>query len=550
MNSFLDTLKQLGSTRLSIIGGILLLMLAFFIFLSMRVSTPEYSLLYDDLSQSDSTEIAAKLEEASIDYKVKNDGTQVNVSEKDVGRARMILADAGLPNGGSMGYELFDNQSGFGTTNDIVNLNKLRALEGELSRTISALDPVKSARVHLVLPKRELFSRENRQASASVALGIKSAHSLSKEQVLSIQFLVASAVPNLEAKNVSIIDQTGALLARGGEEDQSLATQKADEMRLKYEQRMTRAIEDMISRIVGYGKVRAQVTAELDFDRVSLNEERYDPESQVARSSQTIEESTLERDANEQNVSVENNLPAIGNDFFADSAPSLDQKRLEETTNFEISKTTKSTIREAGELKRLSVAVLIDGQYITDENGNSVYQERSEDQLDKIAALVRSAMGYDAGRGDTLEVVNLQFADIETGADLADNTLFGFDKNRLLQTAEIFAIALAVILILLLVIQPMLTKALAVNDNNAEQDQDSEIETALLSGGDITAALAGPDASQMDPALLENMEDDEMIMNENVQGQIKASSIRKVEDIIENNPDEALSVIRSWMTEN
>jgi len=550
VNSFLDTLKQLGSTRLSIIGGILLLMLAFFIFLSMRVSTPEYSLLYDDLSQSDSTEIAAKLEEASIDYKVKNDGTQVNVSEKDVGRARMILADAGLPNGGSMGYELFDNQSGFGTTNDIVNLNKLRALEGELSRTISALDPVKSARVHLVLPKRELFSRENRQASASVALGIKSAHSLSKEQVLSIQFLVASAVPNLEAKNVSIIDQTGALLARGGEEDQSLATQKADEMRLKYEQRMTRAIEDMISRIVGYGKVRAQVTAELDFDRVSLNEERYDPESQVARSSQTIEESTLERDANEQNVSVENNLPAIGNDFFADSAPSLDQKRLEETTNFEISKTTKSTIREAGELKRLSVAVLIDGQYITDENGNSVYQERSEDQLDKIAALVRSAMGYDAGRGDTLEVVNLQFADIETGADLADNTLFGFDKNRLLQTAEIFAIALAVILILLLVIQPMLTKALAVNDNNAEQDQDSEIETALLSGGDITAALAGPDASQMDPALLENMEDDEMIMNENVQGQIKASSIRKVEDIIENNPDEALSVIRSWMTEN
>lgn len=563
MNSFLETLRQLGPARLGIMGGVLLTLLTLFVFLSMRVSTPSYSLLYGDLSSMDSSAIAAKLEEAQIPYQISDDAARITVTESEVGRARMLLAEAGLPNGGTLGYELFDNKSGFGTTNDIVNLNKIRALEGELSRTVTSLDPVRSARVHLVLPQRELFSRESRPASASVAIGLKPGAKLNNDQVLAIQFLVASAVPQLKPESVSLIDQAGNLLARGGEEaSQNMATIKAEEMRFQYEQRMTRAVEDMVGRIVGYGKVRATVTADLNFDRISTNEELFDPESQIARSTQTIEENNVERDANEQNVSVENNLPAVGNDLFFDSKPSLESNRLEETTNFEISKTVRSVVRETGEVRRLSVAVLVDGTYTTDENGQQQYTPRSEAELDKIAALVRSAIGYDANRGDSLEVVNLPFAEVDVTDEVFDNTLFGFDKNRLLQTAEILVVAFMILLILLLVVQPMVGKFLNPGKDGSDPNTEGDIETALLSGGNVTAAIAGPDGTmgtigpdgEFQPLMLEDGEalDDagEMINMDSVQGKVKASSVKKIENIIENYPSETVSVIRSWMTED
>ena len=154
MNSFLETLRQLGPARLAIMGGVVLALLIFFVFVSVRVSTPSLQMLYTDLSSVDSAAMAARLEEANIVYNVSPDGTRINVRDEDVGRARMLLAEAGLPNGGSLGYELFDDQSGFGTTNAIQNINEVRAMEGELARTISSLAPVRTARVHLVLPQR------------------------------------------------------------------------------------------------------------------------------------------------------------------------------------------------------------------------------------------------------------------------------------------------------------------------------------------------------------------------------------------------------------
>ena len=555
MNSFLETLKQLGPTRLGIMGGIMFALLIFFIFISMRVSTPDYSLLYNDLSSADSSAIAAKLEESQIKYQVSEDGSRVTVPDTEVGRSRMLLAEAGLPNGGSLGYELFDTPSGFGTTNDIVNLNKLRALEGELSRTISSLDPVRSARVHLVLPERELFSRESRSASASVALGLRPGQTLNNDQVMAVQALVASAVPNLKAEKVSLIDQAGNLLARGEEESGagSRATMKAEEQRIKYEQRLTRAVEDLVGRIVGYNNVRATVTADLNYDRVSTNEELYDPESQVARSTQAIEENNTERDANEQNVSVENNLPAVGNDLFFDEKPSLESNRLEETTNFEISKTTRNIIREAGEVRRLSVAVLVDGTYRTNAEGVEEYVPRSEQEIDKIAALVQSAIGYEVTRGDSLEVVNMQFADIEVSDTPYDNSLFGFDKNKLLDAAEVLTVAIMIILVILLIIQPMIGRVLAVEEKS-DEDEDTRPELDLLTG-ELKPALAAPvDTSNMteeEIAMLELENNNEgMIDVESVQGKVKASSVKKIEDIVENYPAETVSVIRSWMAED
>lgn len=546
MNSFLETLKNLGPSRLAIMGGILLALITFLIFISMRVSSPDFSLLYADLSPGDVTAIGAQLDKSQIPYELSEDRTSILVPESDVAKSRMLLAETGLPNGGSVGYEIFDNQSGFGTTNDIINLNKVRALEGEMSRTIISLAPIKTARVHLVLPQRELFSREKMEASASVAIGIRSGGSISQDQVFAIQSLVAASVPELKATKVAVIDQNGKLLARGDDEELTQASLKAEEMRLNYEQRMIRTVEDLIGRTVGYGKVRASVTADLNFDRVNTNEEIYDPATQVVRSAQTVEENNVERDSSENNVSVENNLPASGNNLFLNTSPTLENSRTEETTNYEISHTTRNIVREAGEVRRLSVAVLVDGKYTEDADGNKIYTPRSEAELDQISALVRSAIGFDANRGDTLEVVNMKFADIEVSDTPFDNTLFGFDKNRLLDAAEIITVAIMFILIVLLVIQPMVGKLLTVERKAA--DGDEELETGLLSNSP-KMALEGP-SDEFEPTQLSEDEEGDLIDMKSVEGKVKASSIKKVEDIVENFPDETVSVIRSWMTQD
>lgn len=544
MNGLLDTLKQLGPARIAIMGSVLVGLLMFFIFISLRVSAPELKLLYDNLSTGDSAAIAAKLEEAQIPYDISADGARVQVPEDEVGRARMLLAKDGLPNGGSMGYEIFDQQSGFGTTNFVQNINQVRALEGELARTIGTIDGIRSARVHLVLPQRELFSRENRAATASVFLAQKPGADLSKEQVLSIQSLVASAVPNLKPASVSVIDASGNLLARGGEDEEGMMSMKAEEMRRAYERRTTQAVEDIIGRVVGYGHVRANITAEMNFDRINTAEEIFDPNQQVVRSTQTTEENNTERSAPSGDPSVQNNLPGIAGDLFVDPKPAVESNKVEEVTNFEIGKTIRNTVREVGEIKRLSVAVLVDGIYTTDADGNKTYAPRSQQELDQIASLVRSAIGYDQQRGDTLEVVNMQFADINAvDGEIVDDTLFGFERSDLLDAVEIITVAIMVILVILLVLQPMVGRLMSTDGPGLDEG----LENELLGARSMNPALAGPNPDDFTPPDVD--EEDSMISMQKVDGKLKASSVKKVEDIVDQYPAETVSVIRSWMTQ-
>lgn len=546
MNSFLETLKQLGPSRLAIMGGIMVGLLLFFVFVSLRVSAPPMKLLYADLSTVDSGSIAAALEENLIAYSISPDGSRVMVSEPDVGRARMLLAEAGLPNGGSLGYELFDDQSGFGTTNFVQNINQVRALEGELSRTISSLDSVRSARVHLVLPRRELFSRETQEASGSVYLGIRPGATVEREQILAIQSLVASSVADLRASDVTIVDSNGNLLARGGEDETNLMTLKAEEMRRNLESRLSGRIEDQIGRIVGFGNVRATVNAEVNFDRISTSEELFDPETQVVRSSQLTEENTLERAPPNDDVSVENNLPGIDADLLTDDAPTLENNRLEEVTNFEISKTIRNTVREVGEIQRLSVAVLVDGRYIIDEEGNETYEPRTEEELDQIASLVRSSVGFDQDRGDVIEVVSMQFADIDTGETLLDETLlFGFEKADLLDAAEIMTVAIMIILVVLLVLQPMVSRLM----DSSKVEIDEELEADLLTQSMVNPALAAPEGDANVDSGGDDDDEESLVAISGVDGKVKASSVRKVEEIVENYPAETVAVLRSWMTQ-
>lgn len=546
MGAFLQTLKNLGALRLSAIGVVTMVVLAFLVFLISRVTAPNLSLLYRDLNPQDAGQIVAQLEAAQIPYQLRQGGTEILVPDNQVNRLRLTMAEQGLPTGGSVGYEIFNKGESLGTTAFQQNVNLVRALEGELARTIASLQAVQSARVHLVLPRRQLFSREEQLPSASIALKLVGAR-LKPEQVLAIQQLVAAAVPQLEPSRISVIDERGSLLARGFGEGAGgeFLTSTVEELKVKQETRLRQTIEDLLSRSLGFGRVRAEVSVEMDFDRLTRSEERFNPEEQVVRSTQTVEESSTSSETDGIDpVTLEGNLPDADLGGAGGTALRSEESRTEETVNFEISKTTTRQIKEVGTVKRLTVAVLVDGSYDTDENGELIYSERSADDLEKIATLVRSAVGYDAGRGDQVEVINMRFVDVGDIFPEADaDKFFGLERQDLLELAKIVAFTIAGILVMLLIIRPLLTRLFETLPASGES-----IERRLLvEPTEAQPALAGPAPV---PAPAPHMVDEageELINISQVEGRVKASSVKKIGEIVEKHPEEALSIIRNWL---
>ncbi|MBT3359234.1 MAG: flagellar M-ring protein FliF [Rhodospirillales bacterium] len=538
MDTFLHTLRNLGPMRLAIMGAVVLGLVAFFIYLTTRLASPQMSLLFGDLDPSEASRIMTHLQSQNVPYDTKKNGTELHVPSDRVATLRISLAEQGIPAGGTIGYEIFDSADALGSTNFVQNVNLVRALEGELARTIGSIGTVRSARVHLVMPKRELFSREKQQPSASIILKMKSSGRLGREQVAAIQHLVAAAVPGLAPNKISVVDDKGSLLARGYEEEGALGTisAKAEERRRSYQNRLARTVEELIERAVGFGKVRAEVQASMDFDRISTTEENYDPDGQVVRSTQTIEENAASKEAEPLPVSVVTNLPDGGIDTGESASASSTENRVDETVNYEISKTVTNHVRDTGIVKQLSVAVLVDGTYTIDEEGNKDYQARPEKEMEQIANLVRSAIGFNSDRGDIIEVINMQFAGAEVEMDEPLVLFFGLDKNDMLRMAEILVLSIVAILVILLVVRPLLTRAF-----EAIPAAVSAAEGRLLAdeGVGSPAAIAGP--SEMDE------EFEELIDIDRVEGRVKASSVKKVGEIVEKHPSEALAIIRTWM---
>ncbi|WP_119459822.1 flagellar basal-body MS-ring/collar protein FliF [Rhodospirillaceae bacterium SYSU D60014] len=549
MNAFFQTLRNLGPLRLSALGGIGLVLAAFFIYLTARLSSPDMALLYGELQVADSSQIVSRLEAMGVPYELRREGTEILVPTEKALRLRMTMAEEGLPSGGSVGYEIFDRADSLGTTSFVQEVNRLRALEGELARTIRTISQVKSARVHLVIPERELFSRDKPEPSASIILVLDRRATLEKPQVLAIQHLVAAAVPGLKPASISIVDNNGTLLARGTENMNGLiAGSTADEMRIAYENRTTRMIEELVQRSLGYGNVRAEVSAEMDFDRITTNSETYDPEGQVVRSTQYVEEQASSTDGDGQApVTVGNNLPDPNLGLPGGSQSTSQESRIEETTNYEISKTVQTHVREAGLVRRLSVAVLVDGTYETTEDGSTTYVPRGAEELQKIETLVRSAVGYNAERGDTVEIVNMRFSEAADNLLAAEDTLFfGLGRDDLMQMLELGVVGVIAALFLLLVVRPMLMRLF-----DAEAENRSEVQGLLTDESELPPALAPPAASAV-PAVADPDEDlareiDQMIDINQIEGRVRASSLRKISEIVEKHPEEAVNIMRGWM---
>jgi len=521
-------------------------LVGFFAFLILRVTAPQMTPLFTDLSFEDSAAIVKDLERQAIPYDLKNDGAIVLVPKDRVPRLRMKLAEAGLPKGGGIGYEIFDKSDALGATSFVQNINHLRALEGELARTIRALDRVQGARVHLVLPERPLFSRDKVEASASIVLKVRGA--LEQQQVRAIRHLVASAVNGLKPERVSVVDEAGRLLADGAQtESPNGAGAGAEERQATFERRLREQIEGIVSSVVGPGRARVQITADFDYNRVTQTSEKYDPEGRVMRSSQTREESSGTGDGREGQISVNNELPGAPQRQGGDNpaTPREQSRKSEEIVNYEISRSTKTEVIEGGRVNRVSVAVLVDGTYGKNDKGETVYQPRDKDEIDRIATLVRSAIGFDQKRGDQVEVVNLRFAEVPTFAVPEPQGLMAylqFTKDDVMHWIEQLVMLALGIIVLLFVVRPLVRRIIT-------PDQPShDAVAAALAGGDVQGALAAGATAEEIKAVPNQTS--KMIDIAQVQGQVHAQSVQKVGELADKNPNETVSIIRTWLHES
>jgi flagellar M-ring protein FliF len=531
-----EFVRALGAARLAAMGAVTAALIGVFAFIILRVTAPQMSPVFTDLTPEDSAAIIKDLERQAIPFELRNDGAIIMVPRDKMTRIRMKLAEGGLPKGGGVGYEIFDKSDTLGATSFVQNINHLRALEGELSRTIKAIDRVQAARVHLVLPERPLFSRDKVEPSASIVLRVRGA--LEAQQVRAIRHLVASAVNGMKPTRVSIVDENGQLLADGADMDPTGAIGGSGaDRQAGFERRLKDQIESIVSSVVGPGRARVQLSAEFDFNRITETFDKFDPEGRVLRSSQTREESSASGNQEGQ-VTVGNELPGANPQGTAGQAARDASKKSEEIVNYEISRSTKTQVTEGGRVKRISAAVLIDGSYAKNEKGETVYQPRAKEELDRIGALVRSAIGFDQKRGDQVEVVNLRFAETP-GSTIQEPTGFmsflQFTKEDMMRAIELAVMAILGLVVVLFIVRPLVRRILTPESPKPAQ------AVAALPGA------AGAAAAGADSAALPTSKTALMIDKAQIQGQVHAESMKKVGELAERNPHETVAIVRQWL---
>jgi flagellar M-ring protein FliF len=554
VNGIVGQFTKFGAARLAAMLAVTLALVGFFGFVMLRMSQPAMSVLFSDLSQQDVSAILKDLDTRGIKYELRGDGQTVLVDKAAVPRLRLDLAAKGIPAGGGVGYEIFDKGDAFSSTSFVQNINHLRALEGELSRTIRSISRVQSARVHLVIPEKRLFERDREAPRASIAL--KLAGELDPTQVRAVRHLVASAVDGLKPERVSIVDERGRLLADGAQGEQGMIGLGMDERQTAIEKRIKTQIEDIVASVVGAGRARVQVSALLDSNRIESRSETFDPESKVIRSSQNRTENAQTSEGANGAVTVGNELPGAQQTGPGQQQSQKDaSSKNEEVVNYEISKTTRVEVLEGGRVKKLSVAVLVDGTYSRTTAGEVSYQPRGAEDLERIGQLVRTAMGFDQARGDKVEVVNLRFAEAPPAVvDLPEQTLMqqllAFTKEDIIRFAELGVISLLTLIVLMVVVRPLLKQVLAAE--KSPQELPSFMRNGMVVVDSGTGDPASPLAIQgsTGPAALGlEAPSEKMLAVAQIKGQLKAQSVEKIGQLVSQNPADSVAVLRGWIHE-
>ena len=557
MDTLIRILRDLGPGRVSAIGGIAVIAVLFLLFLTARLSTPLMSPLYSDLSEADSQEIVAYLSSQEIEHQLRKNGSEIMVPSSVLAEVRLQLSSLGLPRTATIGNELFDRDTTFDTASSFEQeVMRVRALEGELARTIVSLEQVKSARVHVVLPRRELFDRQEREATASIVLQMRGSNRLDRSQILSVQHLVSTAVPGLKPGNISILDGRGDLLvAGGGGVDGEVSGQSQEELRQNYESRMARQIESLLENAVGYGKARVQVTADMDFSKTVIQEEQYDPEGQVLRSTEVIEEQDASNQGGPAAVGVGGNLP--DGSFGAESGGTQESRtRTEERSNYEVSRTTRNRVIEPGQLRSISVAALVDGTYRLTDDGTEIYEARAPEEMRQLEDLIKTAIGFSETRSDTVSLVNMPFAPLPSDDLVELQTIFGFTTAQLSRLIEVLLLSLFGLLVIVLLLRPLIARIFESTPQNlalaGTVGEDDGSQQGVQARGGVIRTPDGRHMVMRDGQLAEISAEEAasieaMIDIANVQGQVKAGNLKKIGELIQGDPQAAVSVIRSWM---
>ncbi|WP_394808002.1 flagellar basal-body MS-ring/collar protein FliF [Nitrosomonas sp.] len=508
----------------------------------MWSQTPDYRVLYNNVSDQDGAAIITALQQMNVPYKFsESGGGAILIPEKQVHEIRLRLAGQGLPKGGLPGFELMENQK-FGSSQFLEQVNYQRALEGELARSVQSLSAVQSARVHLAIAKPSVFSREKQQPSVSVLLNLHPGRVLSVEQVSAIVHLMSSSVPSLPVKNVTIVDQNGNLLSTQNDGKQD---SRFDAKQLEYiqelEENYIRRIEAILTPITGAANVRAQVTADMDFSRIERAEEIYRPnntESEAAaiRSQKTLEATSIGSKIDGGIPGALTNRPpepaaapieAGGENKEADdkTPPVPTDQKKESTINYEVDKTVQHTQQSTGNIKRLSAAVVVNYRKKVDENGEVTYEPLTAEEIKEINSLVREAMGYSEKRGDSLTVTNGLFtADTVTVLDIP----LWKDPDVIMLAKEIgkqLLITTVVLFFLLKILRPFL-KSLTQQPPPEPEKLTGEAALGQLSEhGDGTALQA-------------------------IQKSIFDENLKKAKQLAVDEPAIVANVVKEWISKN
>jgi flagellar M-ring protein FliF len=547
VGGFTAAIQRFGIGRLAAILGVAAGVAAVLAAVMLRIGQAPDALLYSNLDLREAGEITAALGQAGIKYSTRGDGSTIMVNRDEVGTARLMLAERGLVTSGSVGYELFDNQSVLGQTEFQQQLNEQRALQGELARTLMSIRGVNSARVHITRPQRELFQSEAAEPTAAVVVGV-GGRDLTADQVRAIRNLIASSVPGLKPERVTVLDENNRTLAAGAEGDGFMGA-SAEEAKASTEAQLQARIQSIVEGVVGAGAARVTVTAEIDHSRSTTQEQRFDPDGQVVRSVST------NGAENQETSGLADGAATAANNIPGGQAPNqtpLGSTSTEstETTNYEISNTTTTTIREPGEVKRLGVAVAVDGVWTPGENGaEPTYAARSEEEMQQITALVRSAVGFNEERGDTVEVINVRFSRQTSAIGGTDggSPLTNFTTNDIMRGVELLVLLLTGLLLIFFVLRPLLKTAGGGRGGGGGGDGGpgaTMLQTQVVGpGGEI---LPGAPGAGLLPAPTQVEQRLDMAR---IEGQVKASSVKRVAEFVEKHPDESVAIIRNWVAE-
>lgn len=563
MQALLENLKALGQGRLIALGvtGVVLVLALFFGV--QTVTAPNYSTLYRDLTPSEASRMVSALEGAGFRVNVDSSGSIISVPQEDVARARMELAGQGLVGDGSSGWELFDEASGLGMNSFMQKINRLRALEGELARSIQTLDGVEAARVHLVLPEREAFSRERPTPSSSVIIRSRAGHQVTTRQAQAIRALISSAVPEMSPGRVTVLTANGeTVLAEDSAESADVSSQA---LKASIEDRIAANVTEILSARVGAGNARVKVSVDLTTERQVIRAQSFDPDQRVVRSTETREQNSQNIDQDAGEVGVNDDIPAsLAQDGAGSSQDTT--SRTDEVVNYEIGNTNTETVREPGEIERISVAVLVNGIYNVEDGGDVVYEERSPEELQRLNQLVQAAIGFNETRGDSISVDSLRFMDysMDVGEPISVGFVDILKDNLMTILRAVFALAV-IGAILKFGVGPLLARTMpqpaeADGDTPALTAEDAEAEgaenAAALPAPAQQAARRGQAAQQggnsVTGTVLEPMEaagPDEFVTFGAVSGGVHKGWINTVTNLIETKPDDSLKVVKTWLAE-